>query len=200
MSAYFPTLDMPVRRCPIPSSNWTFGGLWSQSGQSLYEVALLAPLLLGLLVGVIELGRFAYLGILVGNAARAGAGFGAQSVAQANDPGGVQTAAKNDFQNNGQDPSKLTVQAGTFTPSYFGCTCDNNGTMQPDPYADPAGAAALCTSAAGTCLSVAQGGNGGHWVVLVSVEVKEQFSSLFNFIPALSSITIDKTCTLRVTQ
>jgi Flp pilus assembly protein TadG len=186
------TLHKPIRQCPISSTS-KLGILWSQSGQTLYELALLTPFLLLLLLGVIELGRFAYLGILVANAARAGAAYGAQSLAQSADGGSIQTSAKNDFKNNGQDPANLTVQAGTFTPSYFGCTCDNNGTISPDPptaaYCDP-----NQNPTAHTCPA------GQHWVVVVSVEAKEQFSSLFNFIPALSSITIDRTCTLRVIQ
>ena len=47
--------------------------LTSQSGQSLIEIAVLAPIVLSLLLGVIELGRYAYISILVANAARAGA-------------------------------------------------------------------------------------------------------------------------------
>ena len=50
---------------------------------------LITPLLLLLLIGVIEFGRFAYLGILVGNAARAGAAYGAQSLAQSADTAGI---------------------------------------------------------------------------------------------------------------
>ena len=78
------------------------GLLRSQSGQSLVEVALLTPILLAFLIGGIELGRYAYLSILVGNAARAGAAYGAQSLPQSVDTTDIQTAADNDFQNNGR--------------------------------------------------------------------------------------------------
>jgi Flp pilus assembly protein TadG len=44
----------------------------ARSGQSVAEMALLTPLLLLMLVGTIEIGRFAYYGIEVSNAARAG--------------------------------------------------------------------------------------------------------------------------------
>ncbi len=192
MKALRATLGKSMRRFSISSiSRW--GILRPPSGQSLYEVALLTPFLLLLLLGVIELGRFAYIGILVANAARAGAAYGAQSLAHAGDAGDIQTAAKNDFQNNGQNVSNLTVQAGTFTPSYFGCTCDNNGTISPDPptgdYCNPND-----NPTSGSCPA------GQHWVVLVSVEAKGTFNSLFSFIPSLASITIDRTCTLRVIQ
>jgi Flp pilus assembly protein TadG len=62
--------------------------LRSQRGQSLIEVALLTPLLLSLMVGTIEMGRYAYLSILVGNAARAGAAYGSQSLALSVDASG----------------------------------------------------------------------------------------------------------------
>jgi Flp pilus assembly protein TadG len=65
-------------------------------GQTVLELALLLPLMLLLLVGLIEIGRFAYFDILVSNAARAGAQYGAQSLIQAADINGIKTAAQND--------------------------------------------------------------------------------------------------------
>jgi Flp pilus assembly protein TadG len=65
-------------------------------GQTVVEVALLLPILLLLLVGVIEIGRYAYFDILIANAARAGAQYGAQSLIQAADVAGIRTAAQND--------------------------------------------------------------------------------------------------------
>jgi Flp pilus assembly protein TadG len=67
-----------------------------QGGQSLVELALVLPLLLLLLVGVVEIGRYAYLDILVSNAARAGAQYGSQSLTAAADASGIQSAAQND--------------------------------------------------------------------------------------------------------
>ena len=43
-----------------------------QRGVALVEFALVVPLLALLLVGIIEIGRFAYFSIAVANAARAG--------------------------------------------------------------------------------------------------------------------------------
>jgi Flp pilus assembly protein TadG len=65
-------------------------------GQTVVEVALLLPVLLLLLVGLIEIGRYAYFDILISNAARAGAQYGAQSLIQAADVAGIRTAAQND--------------------------------------------------------------------------------------------------------
>jgi Flp pilus assembly protein TadG len=68
----------------------------AEGGQSLVELALVLPLLLLLLVGTIEIGRFAYYSILVSNAARAGAQYGAQSLITAADATGITNAAQND--------------------------------------------------------------------------------------------------------
>lgn len=172
-------------------------GRKGQRGQSLLEVAFVTPLILALVLGVIELGRYAYVAILVGNAARAGAAYGAQSIAQSVCPPsgscGIQIAADNDYKNNGQDPTKLAVSGG-FGGSYAACTCDSGGTYSPDPaypsYCDPPPTGT--NNSAGSCPS------GSHWVVLVSVEAKGTFRSLFNYPGIPSPVTIDRTATLRV--
>jgi len=142
-------------------SNSRHGGiLRSESGQSLVELAILVPLLVLLLMGVIELGRYAQIAILVGNAARAGAAYGAQSLAQSADTNGIKTAAGNDFQNNGQNVSLLTVN------SSFTCGCDSGGTVT----------AEICNgsgSGLGTCAS------GSHWVVMLGVQATGTFNSMF---------------------
>lgn len=147
-----------------------------QSGQSLLELAFLVPVLLLLALGVIEVGRYAYIGILVGNAARAGAAYGTQSLPQSVDTVGITTAADNDFQNNGQSVSTLTIT------SAVSCGCDGNGSL----------AAAACTGAgAGTCAS-------GHWVVILSVTASGTFASLFNYPGIPSSVTLSRTSSMRV--
>jgi Flp pilus assembly protein TadG len=152
--------------------------LGKEAGQSLLELALLTPLLLLLLIGVIEFGRFAYLGILVGNAARAGAVYGAQSLAQSADTSGIQTAADNDFQNNGQNVNTLTVN-----PS-LACGCDSSGTPT---------AAACAGTNAGLCTT-------GHWVVTLSVQAEGTYASLFKFPGIPTSVTLNRTCAMRVSQ
>jgi hypothetical protein len=88
-------------------------------GQTVLELALLLPVLLLLLVGVIEIGRFAYFDILVSNAARAGAQYGAQSLIQAADKNGIQTAAQNDGLTTMAIDSAQQCICGTGTPG--GC-------------------------------------------------------------------------------
>jgi Flp pilus assembly protein TadG len=161
-----------------PSASNTSGARRGQSGQSLLELALMTPVLLAMLIGVIEFGRYVYIGSLVANAARAGAGYGAQSLAQAADTAGITAAADSDFQNNGQNVNKLTVNRS------FVCGCDSSGTVT----------TSACTGAtAGKCAS-------GHWVVMLSVEAKGTFNSIFSFPGIPASLDLDRTVTLRVNQ
>jgi Flp pilus assembly protein TadG len=166
----------------------------SESGQSLVELALLTPLLLILVIGIVEMGRYSYFGILVGNAARAGAAWGAQNLPSSADTADINTAAQNDCQNCGTlSTAGLTV---TSTPL---CTCDNGGTFNP---ATPT--AAYCNSAknltAGSCTA-------GHWVVLVQVTTSGTFKPLITY-PAggvfgflkIPSLTFSSTATERVAQ
>ena len=69
-----------------------------ERGTSLLEFALVLPILLLLLLGVIEIGRYAEMSIQVASAARAGAQYGAQNLATAADSPGIQTAALRDSQ------------------------------------------------------------------------------------------------------
>ncbi|HYL27354.1 MAG TPA: TadE/TadG family type IV pilus assembly protein [Candidatus Nitrosotalea sp.] len=71
----------------------------AQDGSSLVEFAILAPILALLFVGMVDIGRGAYYGILAANAARAGAQYGAINTTTANDVAGMQTAAKQDAPN-----------------------------------------------------------------------------------------------------
>jgi Flp pilus assembly protein TadG len=160
-----------------------------QSGQALIEMAFVIPLLLLLALGVIEVGRYAYIAILVGNAARAGADYGAQSNAQSVDTTGIQNAVYYDFagatsgstHSNGQTVSAISVPTSTVS-----CGCDNNGAIT----------SASCDSktnpSAGTCTG------GGNWVVFVSVTVTGTFNSLFNYPGIPASIMISRTATIPV--
>jgi len=152
---------------------------FKQTGQSILEVALMLPFLLLLLIGVIELGRYAYIGILVGNAARAGAAYGSQSNVQSVNSVGIQNAAVNDFQSNGQPGGSLTVT------SAVSCGCDSSGTVT------SAGCTAATNPTAGTCAA-------GHWVVIVSVTASGTFNSLFNYPGIPSSLSISRVASLRV--
>jgi Flp pilus assembly protein TadG len=156
-----------------------------ESGQSMLEFALVTPLVLALLLGVIEIGRYAYIGVLVGSAARAGAAYASEHLGNAGGTGanGILQAADNDYQNNGQNPADLTV---TWTTT---CGCDNGSYPIATQACDPGVGGAAPTCAAGS-----------HWVVMVSVEAKGTFTSLFSYPGIPSPITIDRTATMRVAQ
>jgi Flp pilus assembly protein TadG len=146
-----------------------------ESGQTLLEIALVLPVLLFLTLGIVELGRYAYVSILVGNAARAGTAYGTQSLPQSVDTAGIQTAARNDYRSNGQDPLNLSVT------SKVSCGCDVGGGI----------VTAACTgSGAGVCAS-------GHWVAVLSVTASGTFAPLFTYtnIPPLA---LTRTSAVRV--
>jgi len=150
--------------------------LWHsrQTGQSLVEFAIILPLLLLLALGVIEIGRYAYIAILVGNAASAGVAYGSQTHITAADQTGIIAAADNDFQNNGQAVSSLTVT------KVYACGCDNAGAIS----------ATDCTS--GICPI------GQNKVVSLQVTTSSQFSSLFNYPGIPTPITVTRTATMRI--
>ena len=146
----------------------------------------MTPILLIFVVGVVEMGRYASLSILVGNAARAGAQYGAQNLAHAADTTGITNAAQNDF-SNGQNLSGLTVSfPGPPAMTSTVCGCDNGGTIT---------AMATCTSACGN-----------HMVISVKVAASGTFNPLFSYATPLfgylkvNSITVSSTATERVAQ
>jgi Flp pilus assembly protein TadG len=82
-------------------------------GSSLVEMALVAPFLMLLLLGVVDFGRAFYLAMEIAGAAQAGAVYGAQNP---RDSAGIIAAALDDA----PDVPNLTVA----TPS-FGCECSD---------------------------------------------------------------------------
>jgi Flp pilus assembly protein TadG len=142
----------------------------AQAGQALLEVALVTPLLLLLAVGIIEIGRYAYYSILVADAARAGAQYGAQNLATAADTAGIKTAAENDGQNLSE--LKVTVQHECgCTGSSIGGTCPATGCASPN-----------------------------HALVYVKVTVTGKFNSLFKYPGIPQSFDCDSTELMRVAQ
>ena len=154
--------------------------LGSQSGQSLVELALLTPILLLLVIGTVEMGRYTSLSILVGNAARAGAEYGAQNPTTAGDSAGINNAAMADL----KDISGFTTQP-TVT-STFVCGCDNGGTIIPSPETNAA-CAVTCNV-------------GAHLVTSVQVTVTGTFSSMFSYPGIPTPLTITSTASERVAE
>ena len=163
--------------------------LSSQRGQALIELAIMLPFLLLLALGLIEVGRYAYVSILVGNASRAGAAYGARGLTQANDQTGISNAALYDFSGtaktgdpntNGFDSSKLSVS------SFDTCGCDSGGTVSSDTQAN-------CTPSTPPSCS-------GHWVITVHVTTTGSYASLFNYPGIPSPLNVTDTTTMRVSE
>ena len=88
---------------------------WRGCGQASVELALSLPLLLMMFLVVVETGRAFYISISVGNAARAGVQYGAQSLTTAADNTGMQSAASSDAPN---------ITGMTATASHY-CICSD---------------------------------------------------------------------------
>jgi Flp pilus assembly protein TadG len=73
--------------------------LKSESGTSLIEFAIVLPMLVLLVIGIIDVGRWASYGIVAANAARAGAQYGSQDLAHAANGTGIANAVAADSPN-----------------------------------------------------------------------------------------------------
>jgi Flp pilus assembly protein TadG len=90
-------------------------GLGNESGDALIELALSLTLLTTMIIGTAEGAFLAYSAIEVSNAAHAGAAYGSEDHATADDTTGMQTAATQDAPN---------VSGISATSSRF-CKCSN---------------------------------------------------------------------------
>lgn len=88
----------------------------SERGTALVEFALVAPVLIFLLIGLIEVGRYMYFGILVTHSARAALQYQTRDLITVADTTGAQNAGLQDAPN----------VALTVTPSYY---CALNGSL-----------------------------------------------------------------------
>ena len=90
----------------------------SQRGTAMIEFALLAPVLIFLVIGIIEVGRYVYFGVLAAHAAEAGAQYGAQNLTNATNLTGMSSAATADAGNLGWTVTAQTLcSSGGSTPS-----------------------------------------------------------------------------------
>jgi Flp pilus assembly protein TadG len=142
------------------------------------EFALMLPLLIVLLLGVIEFGRFTYFSIVVGNAAHAGAEYGAQSQTNGGDIAGMEAAATADGQNNIANITPLASQV---------CACWNNATSTSTPSTPTA---AACGQ---TCTT-------GQRVVYAQVHTTGTYSPLFTYPGLPSTFTVSAQAIMRVPQ
>jgi Flp pilus assembly protein TadG len=87
-------------------------------GQSFVEFAIVSPVLLLFLLGIMDFGRVFFVAIELNNAARAGTQYGIQSPANAADVSGMQQAAQSDASN---------ISGITATASEY-CECPDGST------------------------------------------------------------------------
>ncbi len=147
-------------------------------GAAMAEFAVLLPLLMITVLGLIELGRFAYYTIVVGNAAHAGAQYGAESSTNAGDLSGMQTAATTDGANN---IHAITAQAHDV------CSCWNPTSRTLTP-STPTNAA--CGQ---TCTT-------GQLVGYVQVTTSGSFNPIVTYPGLPTSYSVSATATMRVRQ
>jgi Flp pilus assembly protein TadG len=143
---------------------------FAQRGQSVAEVALVTPMLLLLLLGAIEIGRFAYYGIEVSNAARAAVQYGAQSLADSKDISGITQAAQRDA----PEVPGLNVSASDR------CACSNT------PSSFVACPALRCSS--------------GHPLVFLQVDTTARIKPLFRYPGLSSTFPAHGHAIMRVAQ
>jgi len=147
-----------------------------EAGLALVEFAIAVPLLMLLVLGGIELGRYAYFSIVVGNAARAGVQYGAQNLLTAGDSTGMSNAALTD----GQNVAGLAVASPA--PGIV-CSCWNGTASSADTGCDPT----VCPT-------------GAHRVVYVQVTMTGTMSPLFNYPLLPGTYTITRQAVMRVSS
>jgi len=96
-------------------------------GTSAMEFALLAPVIVFLLIGVIEVGRYMYFSVLASHAARAGVQYASQNTETAADAGANGSGTRNAALADAQNLSAWSVQSSvTCTIASQASTCPSN--------------------------------------------------------------------------
>lgn len=88
-----------------------------ESGSALIEIALVAPVIMLILLGVIEVGRFSNYNVLVASAAKSGVEYGSRTVVNSVDVLGIKSAAVTD-----SSLANLNVTTSSF------CQCADGST------------------------------------------------------------------------
>lgn len=108
--------------------------LGRQDGNALVEIGLLTPVMLGLIVGAVDYGRFAVEQATISSAARAGAQYGIQDQTYAMNTNGMRDAAREDAKDPALDVTPLNYcecpeAVGTIIDCGIGICAD--GTWAP---------------------------------------------------------------------
>jgi Flp pilus assembly protein TadG len=143
-----------------------------ERGTSVIEMSLLLTfILIPLVLGLIEIGRYAAMSIATANAARAGLQYGAQNLVTAADTSGIESAATADVQN---IPGFTLGFPNNATAVV--CTCSNGG--------------GSCASTPPPCSGTEQE------IVYLQVNTTGTFHLLFS----RSSVTVNGTAEMRVAE
>jgi Flp pilus assembly protein TadG len=105
-----------------------------ERGTSAVEFAILAPVMIFLAIGMIDVGRYTYYAILAANAARAGAQYGAQDLAHLAQTTPIQNAATADgaglaWQFSPAPACKISINGGAMSPCPSGGSTPATGTV-----------------------------------------------------------------------
>ena len=167
-----------------------------RAGQTILEIVFIMPLMLLMLGASIDMGRYAYVGILVGSAARAGAAYGGK---RPGDTTGIMNAACADYLNN-LGPNAACGSSGSTSKDYLNvtsstsCGCDNGGAITAYGGACDDVPNSLPTDPIPACQS-----GGGTWTSSVTVTAAGTFGLIFNWPGIPTTITITRTATMRAT-
>lgn len=140
----------------------------AQRGSAMMELAVVLPLLLVTVLGLIDFGRSAFEAIEVENAAHAGASYGARSKGLAADKDGIRKAALADIGDD-VDTSQITVDSERY------CEC-------PD----------------GTSVDCDDSCSGTLPLMYVRVRVEKDFQTIFNYPGIPGKIELKREVHLRV--
>jgi Flp pilus assembly protein TadG len=144
----------------------------SCEGTATVEFALVAPLLILLMLGLVEVGRYADYALKVSNAARAGVQYGAQNLANAASTSGIEAAALADA----QGVPGLSAVASTY------CTCA-------DGSADSGCVVATCSA-----------NHRVVYVRVATIGTLPSIFTYAGLVPALKSITVSGLAIMRVAE
>jgi Flp pilus assembly protein TadG len=162
-------------------------GKKGERGQTMLEFALVAPFLLLLAIGVVEIGRAVYYTVAVNNGATAGAEFGSSSQNAAGDNTDIINSAVCDA-NGGVPPScKTGVLTSANVTVNRGCVCDDKGT----------GVSCNPMPAAGTCANIACNVSVAE---CIQVQTTGTFTPIVPFPGLPSSYTANGNAIMRVRQ
>ena len=148
-------------------------------GGALVELAVSLPILVVILAGTVDFARVFNMSVSLQNAARAGAQYGAYSVANSGDTSTMQTTAT----------GSIPQVTGVTATASRACMCATDAGV----FSNTSPSANNCTAAASTACPT------GHVVITVTVTATKTFSSLMSVLPGVpSSINLARSATLRV--